>query len=74
MKLEECSMDVHPASTASRANPNKNYVKSGYGIGADISVKIKGSGTDAATGFQTSRYFFPEFNYKKFMLPQNRHN
>ena len=66
VKLEESNMDVHPASTASRANPDKNYVKSGYGIGADISMKIKGSGIGAATGFQTSRYFFPEFNYKKY--------
>ena len=59
-------MDVHPASTASRANPDKNSVKRGYGIGADISMKIKGNGIGAVTGFQTSRYFFPEFNYKKY--------
>ena len=66
VKIEESGMDVRPASTASRANPDKDYVKSGYGISADISMKIKGSGIGSATGFQTSKYFFPEFNYKKY--------
>ena len=66
VKLEESSIDVHPASTASRANPDKNYVKSGYGISADISVKLKGNGSDACTGFQSAKYYFPEFNYKKY--------
>lgn len=66
VKLDDSVMDVRPARTANRANPDERYVKSGYGIEADISVKVSGSGIGNCTGFQSARYFFPEFNYKKY--------
>ncbi len=64
--IDKVEMSVVPAGTASRANRDSRYIKSGYGIEADTSVSVKGNGVNYITEFQNIKYFFPEFNYKKY--------
>lgn len=66
VQVNKAVMSVEPAETCVLQNPEKSYIKSGYGIKADIDIEISGNGLGEVTGFQNSRYFFPEFNYKKY--------
>lgn len=65
-KLKKLEMKVHPAKTCEKQNPDKSIIKSGYGIEADITSEIYSNESSNVTGFQTSKYLFPEFNYKKY--------
>lgn len=66
VEVKKAAMSVEPAETCEIQNPKKSYIKSGYGIEADIDIEMRGNGLAEVTGFQNSKYFFPEFNYKKY--------
>lgn len=63
---DELRMKIEPGDTCSVQNAFSNCIKSGYGVEAEINVSLRGNGVHDATGFQTAKYFFPEFNYKKY--------
>ena len=65
-EIVKTKMLVKPAETCKQQNPNPKFIKSGYGVEADINLEIKGNGIHETTGFQTAKYFFPEFNYNKY--------
>lgn len=65
-KIIGIGMEVNPADTCRIQNSDNSFVKSGYGIEADIDVELKGNGIREITGFQTAKYYFPEFNYNKY--------
>lgn len=64
--LEDKELEVIPGETAKKSNPDKRYIKSGYGIEANIKTTLRGNGLNKCTGFQIAEYFFPEFNYNKY--------
>lgn len=66
VKIKQLNMQLMPAETSRPANNKNDRIKSGYGIEADIISVISGNGISDITGFQSSKYFFPEFNYKKY--------
>ena len=65
-QLKKIEMKIKPAQTCKRENPDERFIKSGYGIEADIESSIYSNESSNVTGFQTSKYLFPEFNYKKY--------
>ncbi len=65
-EIKKLEMKVKPAKTCKKENPDERYIKSGYGIEADITSDVYSNETSNVTGFQTSKYLFPEFNYKKY--------
>ena len=65
-QLKKIEMKIKPAQTCKRENPDERFIKSGYGIEADIASSVYSNESSNVTGFQTSKYLFPEFNYKKY--------
>ncbi len=65
-RLTEKNMKIKPAKTCERQNSKSGFIKSGYGIEAKINNAISTNSLSEVTGFQTSKFFFPEFNYKQY--------
>lgn len=65
-EIGKATLNVKPAKTCKKQNPDPKFIKSGYGIEADLELEVKGNGRNDVTGFQSAKYFFPEFNYKKY--------
>ncbi len=65
-RLVEKSMKVKPAQTCERQNREEGFIKSGYGIETRLRSSILTDSLNEVTGFQTSKFFFPEFNYKMY--------
>lgn len=65
-RLVEKNMKIKPAKTCEKQNTKEGFIKSGYGIEAKIKNSVSTNASDEVTGFQTSKFFFPEFNYKLY--------
>lgn len=59
-------MKLKPAKTCEKANTDERLIKSGYGIEAKVFSNISTNAGGEVTGFQTSKFMFPEFNYSKY--------
>lgn len=62
--LYSTTANIQPDTTTKKANPNNNYIKSGYGIELKVSSLISGN-TDV-TGIQNAVIYFPEFKYATY--------
>lgn len=66
VKLLEKKMKIKPAKPCERQNTDDGFIKSGYGIEVKVKNSISTNAYAEVTGFQTTKFLFPEFNYKMY--------